>query len=387
MTLRVNLYGNVCNNAYVIGKFLRALGVDAHLFLERGFPWLPEHEDPELASNYPDWIHLTGDLRWLRYGPFDREFLRLLGDCDIIHTLYYGPIWARKAGRPFVFQPYGGDLNVLPFMTDSLHHRYLASRQRRGIVEADMVFLTNPNVSFCKEALRRLRLTRIAYMPLPVDADRFRPLPEVEVKRARDQYDSECIFFHPPRQIWTESSAAWERKGNDRVFRAFARFLRDTKRQAQLIAVKHGPDLQASQRLVQDLGIEQWVQWIPPQQRHELIRFYNLSDAVIDQFVLGDYGGCAFEAWACGKPVLIYLESCREMFREDPPTINVRTEDEIYRKLIDSVENPDAFREIGMRARQWVLENLHGAVLVKRYISTYEQILESRRARMRLRPT
>ena len=75
------------------------------------------------------------------------------------------------------------------------------------------------------------------------------------------------------------------------------------------------------------------------------------------------------------------------MFREDPPTINVRTEDEIHKKLIDCVENPDAFREIGARARQWVLKNLHGAVLVKRYISTYEQTLESRRARMRLRPT
>ena len=378
IALRVNLYGNVCNNPYVVAKFLRLVGVEAHLFLERGFPWLPEHDDPELERGYPDWIHVIGDLRLRRYGVLDSRFVRRFGDCDVIHTCYWGPIWAQKTGRPFVFQPYGGDLNVLPFMTDSLHHRYLAARQRQGILAADALFLANPHGRFCQDAVHRLRLSRLMYMPLPVDTDRFKPLPAEEIRHARAAYGADWILFHPTRQVWTDTSSPWERKGNDRVFRAFARFLRDTHRRALLIAVAHGPDLQASQQLVKELGIERAVHWIPPQRRFDLIRLYNMADAVVDQFVCGYFGGCAFEAWSCGTPVFIHLESFEGTFGEEPPAINVRTEDEIFSKFAEYTDGREALAEVGEESRRWVLEHLDGSVLVKRYIAAYERVLATR---------
>lgn len=377
--MRVHLYGNVCNNAYVIAKFLRRAGTDAHLFIERGFAWLPEHEDPELHGDYPEWIHVVGDLRWRRYGIFDGQIVRALRDCDIVHTFYYGPIWARETGRPYVFHTYGGDLTVLPFMTDSFHHRYLAFRQRHAIQDADAVFVPNPKGSLFREAIRRLRLQRVECMAVPIDTARFRPLPASEVSDERARYDAEWLLFHPSRQIWTDRSAVWERKGNDRFFRAFARFLRTTGIRAVAIAVKHGTDWRESQRLVSDLGLGASVQWISPLSRQELVTFYNLADVVVDQFSLGLYGGCAFEAWSCGKPVMVYLESYREMFREEPPAINVRTEEEIYQKLLELVQSPAIASDIGVRARRWVLENLSGEVLVSRYLESYRRAESERR--------
>lgn len=375
--MRVNLYGNVCNNAYVIAKFLRHTGVDAHLFVERGFPWLPEHEDPELENAYPDWIHVTGDLRPRRYGLFDRQFVRRLGECDIAHVFYWGPIWARKTGRPFVFQAYGGDLHVLPFLNDSWHHRYLAARQRCGIQAADVVFLTSTRVRFCWEAVTKLGLERTRYMPLPIDANRFRPLAASEVRRMRTAYEADWIFFHPTRQLWSRP-AVWEDKANDRIFRAFARFLKETGRRAVLIAIEHGPDVAASKRLVEELGIAHQVQWIRPKKRHELVAFYNVADAVIDQFSLGDYGGCAFEAWACGKPVFLYLDLSGELSREDPAVINVRTVDEIHRALVEYTDGGDRLQALGAACRQWVLAHMEGSVLAKRYLVEYERTLASR---------
>ncbi len=384
MDLRVNLYGNVSHTAYVLAKCLRRSGVDAHLFVERGFPWLPEYEDPELKNNYPAWIHLTGDLRWRRYGLFDREFVRRLGECDLIHTFYYGPIWARKTGRPFVFQTYGGDLSVLPFMTDSLHHRYLAWRQRQGIRRAERILLANPHNIYSQEAIRRLQVAaRVDILPHCIDADKFRPLDSGTVQTLRSRYDSEWIFFHPTRQVWREASAVWERKGNDLLFRAFARFLSTTKRNATLIAVRHGPDVRYSEQLVHDLGIERSVNWIAPVRRHELVQLYNLADIVFDQFVLGAYGGCAFEAWACGKPVFMCLKSLGGFYREDPSVVNVRTEDEIYDKLVEYTEARETLRAVGANARRWVLENQHGEALMKRYISIYEQVLAEHQSPLR----
>src|SRR6185503_129285 len=134
----------------------------------------PHHDDPELEGRYPDWIHMVPDLRWRRYGVFDGNFVRRLAECDVVHTFYWGPIWARKTRRPFMFQCYGGDLQYMPFMNDSVQQRFLAARQRRAIQEADLVARSNLNIT--DEAVRRLGLRRLVYLPLMLDAARFRPL-------------------------------------------------------------------------------------------------------------------------------------------------------------------------------------------------------------------
>ena len=373
MTLRVNLYGNVCNNLYVLAKFLRRVGVDAQLFVERTFAWLPEHEDPDLAGRYPDWIHVTGDLRWRRYGLFDGAFVKRLADGDVVHTSSYGPIWARQTGRPFVFQTYGGDLRNLPFMTDSLHHRYLARRQARAIQRADVVLTNNPHLMH--DAVRRLRLRRIEAMPLPIDAEKFRPLADAEVRDIRRRHDGDWLFFHPTRQSWTRGDAADTWKGNDRVFRAFARFLKGGARRATLLAVRHGPDARASQELVRELGIEPSVRWLPPLRRHELVALYGAADLVLDQFARGGYGGIALEGWACGKPVLIGLEDRSEFQDDPPPAVCVRTEDEIHDALVDLSASPERRTEIGARARAWILRHHHGDAVIKRYVACYESLL------------
>lgn len=380
MSLRVNLYGNVCNSAYAIGKLLRRHGVDARVFVERELSWRPEHEDPELAGGYPGWIEVIGDLRLRRYGAFDAGFVRRLGDCDVIHTFYYGPIWAMRAKRPFVFQNYGGDLSVLPFMTDSVHHRYLAWRQRRGIRAADLVFLTMPNDRYCSEAVTRLGLTRTRFLPLPVDTERFAPLAPARMQRVREAYGREWIFFHPARQSWTEAALPLERKGNDRLFRAFARFVR-AGHDAVLVAVRRGRDVDAAERLVEALGIASHVRWLAPVSRHELIELYGMADAVFDQFELGDYGGCAFEAWSCGAPVFMHLAGSRAMVQDPPPAVNVRTEDEIYRALLAYAADRPALRAIGARSREWVMAHLDGDVLMPRYIDAYRSILDGETAR------
>lgn len=378
MSLRIHLYGNVCNGPYAIAKFLRRAGVDAHLFLERNFPWRPEIQDPELTeTGYPPWIHLTGDLRGRRYGVLDGSFVRRLGACDVVHVAYYGPIWAAQTGRPFVFQAYGGDLTALPFMTDSLHHRYLAWRQRRAIPRANVVVVGNPNL--CRTATARLRLERVEFLHYPIDADRFAPGPDAEAAAIRRTFGEDWVFFHPTRQSWGPRCPVWDAKGNDSVFRGFARFLRGTGRRARLVSIEHGNHLGASRRLVSELGIGDAVTWIPRQSQHGLIPFYRMADAVIEDMRSGDFGTIASEAWACGTPVFMYLASCRALFTEDPPVVNVRTEDDLARTLAEYTAAAGALARVGDASRRWVLEHLHGDILIKRYVDLYERVLGGRR--------
>jgi glycosyltransferase involved in cell wall biosynthesis len=376
VVLRVNLYGNVCNNAYVICKFLRRRGVDAHLFLERGFPWLPHHDDPELEGNYPDWIHLVGDLRWRRYGVLDGSFVRQLADCDVVHTFYWGPIWARKTGRPYMFQSYGGDLRTMPFMTDSMHHRYLAARQRRAIQAADLV--ARPNLNITDDAVRRLGLERVVHLPLMLDADRFRPLPAADTARLREQYKVDWLFFHPTRQSWIHGDIGESWKANDLVFRGFARYLRETSHSALLLAVAHGPDASASQALVEQLGISGAVRWMRPMRRAALVDVYNAADLVLDQLGRGDFGTIALEAWSCARPVVINIKAHRDFEGEHPPALLAETEEDIYRTLVQQTTSRGSLRALGERSRDWILRHQDGDAVVDRYIGCYERILASR---------
>jgi len=376
VSLRVNLYGNVCNSAYVIAKFLRRHRIDAQLFVEHGFPWLPHHDDPELEGRYPDWIHMVPDLRWRRYGVFDGNFVRRLAECDVVHTFYWGPIWARKTRRPFMFQCYGGDLQYMPFMNDSVQQRFLAARQRRAIQEADLVARSNLNIT--DEAVRRLGLRRLVYLPLMLDAARFRPLAPEEIARARAPYGADWVFFHPTRQSWVEGDAGQTWKANDRVFRAFARFLRDTRQKALLLAVAHGPDVAASEALVETLGISNSVRWVQPRVRSGLVTLYNAADLVIDQFGRGDFGTIASEAWACARPVLINIKAHAADQGESPPALRAETEQEIYEALVTRTASRDELRALGVRARQWIMSHRHGDALVPKYESCYEAVLGGR---------
>ena len=376
MPLRVNLYGNVCNNAYVIAKFLQRHGIDAHLFIERGFPWLPHHDDPDLEGRYPGWIHMVPDLRWRRYGMFDGSFVRRLAECDVVHTFYWGPIWARKTGRPFMFQSYGGDLRYMPFMRDSVHHQFLAARQRRGIQAADLVARSNMNIT--DEAVRRLGLSRLVYLPLMLDAERFRPMAAEEIARARATYGIDWLFFHPTRQSWVHGDAGETWKANDRVFRAFARFLRDTGRKALLVAVAHGPDVAASEALVETLGIKDSVRWVRPMMRSALVALYNAADLVLDQFGRGDFGTIALEAWACARPVIINIKAHAGEPGEPPPALRAETEQEIYETLVTRTASRDELRALGMQAREWIMKHRFGDAVVAQYVSCYDALLGGR---------
>lgn len=378
--MKVNLYGNVCNFAYVIAKFLRERGIDAILFLERGshVQSLPESEDHELEGNYPDWIKLIKPLIWQRYGVGERKFIKDFGNCDIIHTFGYGPIWAPKTGRPFVFQRFGADFDDLPFLKEKIRHRIVSWRQRKGLRKANFILITNFNSKSVNAAREKLKIDNSKYriIPIPIDANKFKVISGDKIAQLKSKYNHDFIFFHPTRQIWSESMRfESENKGNDRLFRAYSRFLKETARDALLIAVARGSDLEKSKALIKKLEIEKNVQWVPAMPRYELIEYYNLADITFDHFIAGEFGGCTIESLSCGTPVFVHLDNTNLVYPENPPVVNVSTEDEIYEKLVELTNDRKQLQEIGRKSREWILKYHHWESLIDKYIAIYEEVL------------
>lgn len=404
--MRVNFVGNLANNHYVLARFLREIGVDAHLFYDarRSIHEQPSSEDPELATRTPHWIHpFEAPKSRLRAGPRLPAPLRAqLADCDVLHV--HGPelAWMPEVGKPFVWHPYGGDL----FQLTSYHYWLVQKRVVKGLFP-DIRGI--PFVRRMREAVRtasaialgwhnefwlpgirlvkRLAPERIVRLHLAIDAGRYSPKDQERTAMLRAQLlpprPPGLVVFHPTRQAFTSAEISG-RKGNDRLYRALGRLHREGKLFTLLVIAKGDVDERAAKELMKSLGIEDRVIWLPLMPRHELIRWYHVADVAAGDFVNGALGSISLEAMACACPLLMFMHvkpegedflSPYDMFPELPPVLNARTDDDIYQELVRYVDRPSDLEAVGRTSREWVMKHGSGVPVAQRFLALYQKIL------------
>ena len=143
--------------------------------------------------------------------------------------------------------------------------------------------------------------------------------------------------------------------------------------------------LEAAKRLKNE-GVPFDLELIENLPHAEVQQRYRKADLVVDQLLLGWYGGFAVEAMALGKPVITYLRTSdlpnvpREM-REELPVIPA-TPATIYDVLKEWLTvRRHALPERGRASRAYV-ERWHDArEIAKRLIADYGDILRERESR------
>ncbi len=420
--MKINFIGNVCNNAYVITKFLRKKGVDARLFVLKPYhrQYLPESEDPELLNSYPEWIetidasHFCCEHPFLRHPFYERSLLKRLEDCDIIHSFDWGHAYAQFCRRPFIFHVSGADLNYYPFVrfkpdlragnlsnlmqslkmgkgrreafgrcVMGLHSGWLGLLMRRAIKMSAMV-CTGTSVS-SHYSIQKLGIRNVAYLPLIMDCEKFRRRAD-NGKNLSLTGKKEFTVFSSTRHVWGQSGyrgaknnfSTGDMKANDRAINAFARFVREKDEKARLFMVETGRHVWKSKGLIEALGAESNVTWLPHMPRHELVDWYSWADVVFDQFLIGGMGTAALEAIACEVPLITYLYKdgyyFNRVYGEVPPVLNCHTEEDIYHALCWCYDNRVAARQLGEQTRHWVWRHHHWENLIGKYIDLYQQI-------------
>ena len=373
--MRINLIGNILNLAFIFGRLLHKKGHQVRVFIDRKDPefYQPHWEFPD--EELPQWVELIDvDFKKMFWGVKERNFIKKLGDCDIIHAFGESVIWAKQTKRPYVFFSYGGDLDILPFKTRGLKNFIFACLLRDALKKADLTLYSMP---YQKKSVAKLNLINSRFFPygVPIDVDRYKPFSRDEKKKLRARYDSDFIFFQPSRQDWTGCYTG--NKGNDKSFRAFARFIKSTKRRAILIAVEKGVDVEKSKELISQLGITRYVQWIKPVDKRALVEILNASDLCLDNFSLGFYGFATLEALSVGAPTFLYLDNREAINQEVPPIVNVFSEDDIYEKMIELTADRNKLVDIGKSSREWILKYYHCEKVIDRYLDLYKEVLNT----------
>jgi len=119
------------------------------------------------------------------------------------------------------------------------------------------------------------------------------------------------------------------------------------------------------------LGLERRCAFVPAMSKSRLRRYQNAADLVIDQISLGEYGTLALESMALARPTMLYYK-----YGGDLPILNVSNARDAAAAMLRVIEAPEEAAELGRRARDWVRARHAPEVVVPRFVSVIEAVLE-----------
>ena len=129
------------------------------------------------------------------------------------------------------------------------------------------------------------------------------------------------------------------------------------------------------------------LQLIEKMANFEALECYKNADIIIDQLLIGWYGGVAVECMAMGKPVFVYLrdedlECLPKEMVEDMPFIRV-TPDSLYEELKWYLNNRNILKQIAIKSRDYVTKWHDSLVIAENIIRDYDEILSVKREKKR----
>jgi glycosyltransferase involved in cell wall biosynthesis len=411
--VRIGLVGGMANAMYCFTRVLRQQGYDAEYV---------EDEQDAFPMSQPLWEEVPLTLDWRRFGPDPldvsgwrelavrsgwhepgwivrpaaeprkHDALRLAravrwsGRSDVRPLYRYmralEPVVERLrsydrlivcgirnvetmlSGRPYVFWPHGGDVNIVPFRHETPFERTFARLTRAAIRRAEVAGTHDPTI-----AARLVELGRrdpIPYLPFLVDVDRYSPgQPESPLAREiGERAAGRRILLLASRQDFY-----W--KGTDRFARAFVATVK-AGAPLYLVVSPWGADVEATRALFADAGVLDSVHYLESAVSKPLLRdLFRIAELVVDQFTVTAFGALMLEAMACGAPVLINLDLDAFQSRwpgfVPPPTLRASTEEEIGAVLRAVADDSGELAALARRARSWIEEH-HGPEQAQLYV-------------------
>jgi len=388
--MKVALIDNMNNNFFAFGRYLRDLGVDAHLYLipnSKYEHFLPQADTFEDVSKF-DWIHNfpvaidAYNNLFLDKKKLQREFKNRY---DLIVSCGLSSAFLKKASiNSDVIIPYGSDLYDISVMDlkhsfkDFLRNLYwykLGYYQRKAYKEA-RVLMVNLNHSRYKVAVDKLGVHPInAIVPMVYNKEDYSQVsnPKFDFLQEHD-----FVVFNHARQEWLSQSGT--NKGSDKIIKAFAQFRKQTQfKRPILVLFEYGTDVEASKELIEKLNIQKFVRWMPKSHRKEIMSALQKADFGTDQIKknMSGTGGTANEVLASAVALITHtngaIEDASSLFYK-APLVDVLSTKEIVAVFREYEQNPSKYQAIATAAKQWYDENL-GIGLAKKYKALFELLV------------
>lgn len=382
--MKINFIGNTCNYAFWWAKLIRELGfAETIAFIEksdipRDLPWW---DDKSInITNIPEWIFMMPKVPFgggIGGGNITNIINQKLRQCDLIHAFGgISAIWANRTNLPYVYQSYG-DINTTPFVQNiwSLSNHVRSMVVKKVIREAKKIVISQ--LCDLKNAERFGLKSKMVLLPIIYDCEAVSATKAIDNSAMEEKYKNwELIFYSPSRHI--------PEKRQDKVIRCFAQFLKRKQIQACLILTEWGSLLDQSKKLINELGINEFTNWIPCQTKEGMMKYMRLPRvAVLDEFVaapqLWSFGGISRDAMAMEAVLIsrVSMDMITLLHKTAPPILwTDDTERSILERMLEFSEmNMNERKFLGYLERQWLWDEHHYENLLPRYFDIYRECM------------
>jgi glycosyltransferase involved in cell wall biosynthesis len=307
----------------------------------------------------------------LPYLAYAAKWEKLFAHYDAVMGYAMDGLYPLLAGkRPYISYEHG-TIRDIPF-EDSVRGRLAALTY----AEADLVFLTNAD-SIPQSRLLQARAVVKGLHGFDFEnmLARVKATKAADIRYLRGADPATKVLISPARQHWREGFPTW-RKGNDLTIRAVAKIAPQYRGRFKVVFMEWGAEVDLSKQLIEELGVGDFFQWIPPVPKTELWALYSAADCVIDQFVLPCIGSVTLEAIALGRPVITALDdgAMQEFYGETIPLLNCRNADEVAEAIAEVADSAPRVALAGIRSQEWFATYHTGEILERKLLEALREV-------------
>ncbi len=379
--MRIACVANINNMMFILCRYLRDEGFDAELITLADEP---PHFSPSADSYNHDYLTYYTVLPFTKSTIYSPEAIAHISSTLDGFDFYIGsdiaPALLALIGKKLdVFIPHGSDIYALPFEIERplktnkvwwlREKTTLRKFQELGIRHTETILFPDEyNIHFPfkdklkTEAVYHNTSGPMVYIPQYenlTENDAIKNLPNFKVfEKLRTENDL-LVFSHSRHNGFHLSpSLTIHQKGNDILINGFAKFIQNHPQlTCKLVLFDYGMDVDASKTLVEVLGIEHDVVWLPLMQRKEIMLGLNMADISCGQFDNSWLTcGVVNETLASNKPLLHYRED--SLYQQDYeslyPLLNAQTADQIATQLGVYLDNPENVKQEAKEGSKWL---------------------------------
>jgi glycosyltransferase involved in cell wall biosynthesis len=379
--MKIAVLGNTNNYPFMLALALRRQGHEVTIYLD-------SKERLHSPSSYIDPSKFNGiELRdisglinkyyqYLFFPPALRKLKKELQQYDAIIANGLWPIVAKAVRLPYLILLTGSDLEL--YASAKAFIKYSWQRQDKENLAKRVIRVCIAALVAGHQAAAIKNATAFNYFLKGVipkgDALLARINPEAAVRLGFMMTDTSRFEYRCPpqnkririlltaRQTWQKplkpGTTILDYKGTDIFLEGLALFVQRYPQELEVVLVRKGLDVAASEKLVKSLGLDPYVIWNDEMSQQQLFSEIINADIVADQFALSVVGMAGLDAMALGRPLIANgrPEIFRQEVGEDSPICQASTAEEVCNQL-EKLRDPAVREEIGRVSRNYVVRN------------------------------
>lgn len=362
--MKVACIGNLNQAQYILARYLRDEGHDVTLFLLE--------EQPNFIPENDTYGPVTGisvrTLPW-KHKEISRlsrtEIRQQLAGFDYYSGSEFAPAYLYKAGiKMDLYIPLGTDLVVYPFQKPGkwipaewqIDEYQFNLYQKAAISHAGALFMNRGADGFLENALKKIgfrgnrydQSLPYLYLPEYESADAAGVF-DVQIAALREAKDllvlnhSRCEFLHP---------GSIHDKGTDLLIRGLDIFRKRHNNSIRLCMVEYGNDLKAAKQLISELGLDEYVVWLPLAGRRDFFPVFRHFDAAVGNLRQQNWSyNVAMEAIAGGVPLI--QRGPDEGQGDLYPWLRAADAEEVAEVFELLLQHPEQARNTALDAQKW----------------------------------